>query len=81
MGVPVQANLEGQILALSNLDSHVTFVRGYAVLHPFSEHPEFQQRHTIAPELGHITLNTRDEDKAEKKARALLRGQLVAVNR
>jgi hypothetical protein len=67
-----QTNLEGQILALSNLDSHVTFVRGYAVLHPFSRRPEFQPRHTIAHELGHILLHTADENKAEKKARELM---------
>jgi hypothetical protein len=47
-----QTNVDGKILGLSNLDGHLSYIRGYAVLHPFSEHPEFQPRHTIAHELG-----------------------------
>jgi hypothetical protein len=76
-----QTNVDGTIFGLSNLDGHVTFIRGWAILHPFNPRPEYQPRHTIAHELGHILLHTPDEDKAEKKARELLKGQLVAVSR
>jgi Zn-dependent peptidase ImmA (M78 family) len=77
-GTHRQTNLTGQILGLSNLDSHMTYIRGYAVLHPFGERVEFSPRHTIAHELGHILLHTADEDKAEKKAGELLSGRMVA---
>jgi hypothetical protein len=39
-----QTNLTRQILGLSNLDSHVTYIRGNAVLHPFGERVEFSPR-------------------------------------
>jgi hypothetical protein len=66
-----QTNLEGKLLGLSNLDSQMTYIRGFAVLHPFSARPEAQPQHTIAHELGHILLHTADEDKAEKIGQAL----------
>jgi hypothetical protein len=73
-----QTNLTGQILALSNLDSHMTYIRGNAVLHPFGERVEFSPRHTIAHEFGHILLHTTDEDRAEKMADELMSARLVA---
>jgi hypothetical protein len=54
-------------------------VRGYAVLHPFSEHPEFQSRHTIAHELGYIMLNTHNEAKAEKRGMELLKDSQPSI--
>lgn len=76
-----QANISGKILGSTDLVNHVTYIRGFAVLHPFLDTAEAQPDHTVAHELGHIFMNTHNEDKAEKKARELLSGQLVAVSR
>jgi Zn-dependent peptidase ImmA (M78 family) len=46
----------------------VTYIRGFAVLHPFTEAIEAQPQHTVAHELGHVLADTSNEDKAEKKA-------------
>jgi Zn-dependent peptidase ImmA (M78 family) len=35
--------------------------------------------HIVAHELGHITLNTHNEAKAERKGMELLSGRLVAT--
>jgi Zn-dependent peptidase ImmA (M78 family) len=53
-------------------------VRGFYVLHPFNSDALAQPEHTIAHELGHITLNTHNEAKAERKSQELLSGRLVA---
>ncbi|MCU1251559.1 MAG: hypothetical protein JWQ49_4588 [Edaphobacter sp.] len=73
-----QANVSGKILGSTDLENHVTYIRGFAVLHPFLDTAEAQPEHTIAHELGHILMNTSNETKAERKARELLSGQLVA---
>lgn len=72
----------GKILGLTDLENHVTYIRGFAVLHPFNESVEAQPDHTIAHELGHILANTRNEDKAERKGQQLIHDAaavLVAV--
>jgi hypothetical protein len=71
-----QANISGKIVGTTDLENHVTYIRGDAVLHPFSYQLEAQPQHTIAHELGHITLNTHDEAKAENRALERLRMQL-----
>jgi Zn-dependent peptidase ImmA (M78 family) len=65
-------------MGLTDLDRHITYVRGYMILHPISQSPEAQPRHIVAHELGHILANTHDEEKAERKGMELLNGQLVA---
>jgi Zn-dependent peptidase ImmA (M78 family) len=61
------------MLGTTDLENHVTYGRGFYVLHPFSSDPLAQPDHTIAHELGHITLNTHNEAKAERKAQELLK--------
>jgi hypothetical protein len=58
----------GLVLGTSDLENHVTYVRGNYVLRPASIDELAQPDHTIAHELGHIRLNTHDEHKAERKA-------------
>ena len=75
-GFPKAVN--GEIMGLTDLARHITYVRGWVILHPISDATEAQPRHIIAHELGHILANTHNEDKAEKKAQELLReGQAV----
>ena len=77
-----QANVSGKILGLTNLENHVTYIRGFAVLHPFNDTAEAQPQHTIAHELGHILMNTSNETKAERKAQELLSAPvLVGLSR
>lgn len=72
-----QANVSGKILGTTDLENHVTYIRGFAVLHPFLDTADAQPNHTIAHELGHILMNTRNEDKAERKAGDLMKGSSV----
>jgi hypothetical protein len=67
----------------STLDAKTTYVRGWALLHPFSDDLVAQPRHIVAHELGHILLNTHDEDNAEKKVLELLKSapSVVAATR
>jgi hypothetical protein len=69
------------MLGTRDLENHVTYVRGFYMLHPFNDTGEAQANHTIAHELGHITLNTHDEVKAERKAKEILSGTMVAMGR
>jgi hypothetical protein len=68
-----QDSAGGLTLATTDLENHVTYIRGFYVLHPFNLDDVSQPGHTIAHELGHILLHTRDEDRAEKKAGELLK--------
>ena len=70
----------GLILGTTDLENHVTYVRGYYVLHPVSSDELAQPRHTIAHELGHILTRSRDEWKAERQAQLLLR-EAIGQNR
>jgi hypothetical protein len=76
-----QLGVQGRILATSDLEYHITYVRAEDVLHPVAPGLAYSAEHTIAHELGHILMHTADEDKAEKKARELLSGQMVATGR
>lgn len=78
----MSSDSNGQILGLTDLENDVTYIRGYAVLHPFNQSTEAQANHTIAHEIGHILTNSSNEGKAEDKANELLKGavQLVAKN-
>jgi hypothetical protein len=67
-----------QPLAATDLEAKTTYVRGWALIHPFSDDLFAQPRHIVAHELGHITLNTHNESKAEKKGMELLSEGLVA---
>jgi hypothetical protein len=69
-----QNSVGGLILGTTDLENHVTYIRGFYVLHPFNTDALAQPDHTIAHELGHITLNTSNETKAERKANDLLNG-------
>jgi hypothetical protein len=67
------------IMAETDLQGRMTFVRGYTALHPLNNRAESQPEHTVAHELGHILLSTTDEGKAEKKANELLKAASVAL--
>jgi hypothetical protein len=54
-------------LAATDLESKTTYVRGWALIHPFSDDLFAQPRHIVAHELGHITLNTHNEAQAERR--------------
>ena len=69
-GFPKAVN--GEIMGLTDLARHITYVRGWVILHPISDATEAQPRHIIAHELGHILANTHNEELAEKKAHDLL---------
>ena len=74
-----ELNVQGRLLASSDLTYRITYVRAEDVLHPVAV--TFTPQHTIAHELGHILLNTRNESKAEKKGMGLLNAPaLVAKN-
>jgi hypothetical protein len=78
----MSSDSHGQILGLTNLENHMTYIRGYAILHPFNDSTEAQPTHTIAHEIGHILTNSSNENKAERKANELLKNssQLLAQN-
>ena len=59
-------------MILRSIVLFLAYVRGYAVLHPFSTDALAQPDHTIAHEMSHISLNTHDEGKAERQAMRLL---------
>lgn len=59
--------------AYSDLKSRVTYLRGDILRDPKLS-PETVQR-ILAHELGHITLNTSDENKADKWARTYLKSR------
>jgi hypothetical protein len=63
---------KGTPLAATDLSGRTTYVRGYALIHPFSDDIVAQPRHIVAHELGHITLNTHNEAKAERQCMMLL---------
>ena len=65
-------------LAATDLESKTTYVRGWALIHPFSDDLFAQPRHIIAHELGHITLNTHNEVKAERRGMEIMNGTQVA---
>jgi hypothetical protein len=73
-----QNSVGGLTLGTTDLENHVTYVRGFYVLHPFNSDALAQPDHTVAHELGHILMNTPNEDNAEKKARELLSGPVLA---
>jgi hypothetical protein len=60
-------------LAATDLESKTTYVRGWALIHPFSDDLFAQPRHIVAHELGHITLNTHNEARAERRGMELLK--------
>jgi hypothetical protein len=37
-----QANVSGKILGTTDLENHVTYIRGFAILHPFNDTAEAQ---------------------------------------
>jgi hypothetical protein len=74
-----QANVAGMTVGMTDRHNHLTYIRGYTVLHPSSDDPDAQPRHIIAHELGHILADTSDENKAEKKAQELLKSVSVVV--
>jgi hypothetical protein len=63
---------QGRILGLTAIEGKLTYIRGNDVTHPFNSDPEFQPRHTIAHEIGHILQRTTSESKAEHMANRLL---------
>lgn len=71
----------GVILGATFLKSHTTYIRGYAAVHPVNYLSTAQPEHTIAHELGHILLNTANEDKAERKADELMKTVSVVASK
>jgi hypothetical protein len=67
-----QPYVTARILASTDLETRVTYVRGFAVLQPFSSQVEAQPEHTIAHELSHIILNSHDEAKVEAHTRLVM---------
>jgi hypothetical protein len=59
-----QDSVGGLILGTTDLENHVTSMRGFYVLPLFNTTADAQPNHTVAHELGHISLNTHDERKA-----------------
>jgi hypothetical protein len=72
-------SLGGLTLGTTDLENHITYIRGFYVLHPHDDRPEAQPDHTIAHELGHILQRTHNEEKAERRAGELLRGLPTVV--
>jgi hypothetical protein len=63
--------MQSHILAATDPETHMTYVRGFTILHPVSRalQPEF----VISHELGHIMLGTTDEHAADVYAAAQVR--------
>jgi hypothetical protein len=76
-----QKAVNGEVMGLTDLDRHITYVRGYMILHPLSQSIEAQPRHIVAHELGHILLNTHDEEKAERKGMELLNESTIIASK
>jgi hypothetical protein len=70
-----------QPLAATDLSGKTTYVRGFALIHIFSDDIVAQPRHIVAHELGHITLNTHNEAKAEHQCMVLLNEPTVIASR
>ena len=68
-GIPAAEG--GTIYASTDIDAHLTCVRGTTLLQPDS--PLAQAKDVIAHELAHILLNTRDESRADRQAALWLR--------
>jgi hypothetical protein len=71
--------VNGQVMGLTDLDRHITYVRDWVMLHPLIQATEAQPRHVIAHELGHVLGNTRDEVEAEAKGRELMKGEQITI--
>jgi hypothetical protein len=56
-----------EIWAETDRHSHITYVRGYALLHPL-EHYDVTPEHVIAHELVHAYLDSGDEEKVDSLA-------------
>lgn len=69
----------GLILGASFLPDRLTYVRGYYLLHQLN--PFDVPEHIIAHELGHIMLNTSNEDKADKKASELMKSVALVASK
>jgi hypothetical protein len=68
-------SVHGQTLASTDLETRMTYVRGVAVIQPFTAAFEAQPEHTIAHELSHIMLDSHDEAKVEKRTRLVMQQQ------
>jgi hypothetical protein len=77
----VQDITGGRMVGGTDRANHFTYIRGYAITHPFDASSNSQPDHIIAHELGHILADTSDEAKAEKKARELLNEPTVIASR
>ena len=71
-----------QILAATDLETRMTYIRGWALIHPLAALVDAQPDHTIRHELGHILARSHNEVMAEKYARDLLtrRNEEEALN-
>jgi hypothetical protein len=65
-------SVHGETLGITDLESRVTYLRGFALIQPFTAEVEGQPEHTIVHELSHIILNNHDEVKVEKRARLIM---------
>ncbi|RZU29093.1 hypothetical protein [Edaphobacter modestus] len=74
-----QVGVKGEILATTDLQTQVTYVRGFAVIHPFTKTHENLTEHVIAHELAHIMLKSHDEERVEKAASAMMRETRTSV--
>lgn len=72
-----QSDQEHKILASTAIDERYTYIRGWAMTHPFSDVPEAQPDHTIRHELGHILNKSHDERVAEDYAKVMLQHRLA----
>jgi hypothetical protein len=71
-------SLNETIMGLTDLDRHITYGRGWMIIHPLDITADAQPQHIIAHEMGHVLANTHNEDKAERKGQELLsEGQLA----
>jgi hypothetical protein len=70
----------GRMVGGTDRANHFTYIRGYAITHPFDSSPDSQPDHIIAHELGHILADTSDEGKAEKKAHELMNESTVIAS-
>jgi hypothetical protein len=65
-------NVTARVLAITDLETRVTYIRGFAVLQPFTSQVEAQPEHTIAHELSHIILNSHNETIVEDRTRLVM---------